>query len=270
MFKYIIYFQQKISSANVVSESDGWKWIFVPDDEVPLIIQKSDGGYTYDSTDLAAINYRLNNKRVDRIVYVTDIGQEGHFMKIFKAAQMSGIYDPLKQNATHVGFGLMLGDDGGKIKTRQGDSVKLHQLLDEATSRAEALLKDRATLAKVSEFLKDQDLHAISEAVGINSIKYYDLKQNRVSSYKFSFESMLDTKGNTGVYVTYMYVRIWSILSKWGHDLNEVTSLNLLFSNLDKFKLSTKEEIALALAILKLPESIDETLEDFQGNKMKL
>ena len=240
------------------------------EDEIPLIIQKSDGGYTYDTTDLAAIDYRFNQLKMDRVVYVTDIGQEGHFIKIFKAAKMSGICEPDCGNATHVGFGLMLGEDGGKIKTRSGESVKLHQLLDEATSRAKDLLNDRLNLPKVSEFLKDKDLLAISETVGINSIKYYDLKQNRISSYKFSFECMLDTKGNTGVYITYMYVRIWSILTKWGHISSELNTIGLLFSYLDKFKLSTKEEVSLALSVLRLPESIEESLDEFQINKILL
>ena len=194
--------------------SDNCKCIFIPGEEVPLIIQKSDGGYTYDSTDMAAIEFRFNELKVDQALYLTDMGQRDHFSKIFKAAEISNFYNPESQTATHIGFGLILGEDGGKMKSRSGESVKLNELLNEGTERALTLLKERLELPKVSGHLKGRNLEQIAETISVNSIKYFDLKQSRASTYKFSFESMLDTKGNTGVYITYMYVRICSILAK--------------------------------------------------------
>lgn len=176
----------------------------MPDDPVPLMMQKSDGGYTYDTTDMAAIDYRLNHLKVDEIFYVTDIGQKPHFDKIFKAAEISHILDPKIHKVHHLGFGLMLGEDGSKIKTRSGDSIKLHELLDEAKERAHNLIIERlSSIPKSTKFIEEQDIASIAETVSINSIKYFDLKQNRVSSYKFSYDNMLEPKGDTGVNFTY-------------------------------------------------------------------
>ena len=254
-------------------ESNGWKWIFVENDEVPLIIQKSDGGFTYDSTDMAAINYRFNHLNVDNILYCTDMGQKDHFRKVFKAAQKSQYYNPSTQTPIHIGFGLMLGEDGGKIKSRTGDSVKLNELLDEATERAFNLLNKRKNQPQVCAHLKGKDLRYIAEIIGINSIKYFDLKQSRTSSYKFSFDKMLDTKGNTGVYITYMYVRICSILKKAFPDFSRNEDIldswrNFIVWDPQSLKLQTKEEISLALSVLRLPESIDDALKDYQMSKV--
>ena len=234
-------------------------------EDVPLMMQKSDGGYTYDTTDMAAIDHRLNNLKVDQILYVTDQGQKSHFDKVFKAAEMSKIFNKNKQKVHHIGFGLMLGEDGGKIKTRSGDSIKLHELLDEAQSRALKLLYDRINEPKMAEFIKNIDIDLIAETLSINSIKYFDLKQNRVSSYKFSFDNMLEPKGDTGVYITYMYVRICSILRKGGYTEE---MLHSLITENGKITLNNPYEISLALSILRLPETIDDVFLDFQINKL--
>ncbi|CAI2362610.1 unnamed protein product [Moneuplotes crassus] len=257
----------------IIVESDGCKCIFVKNDEIPLIIRKSDGGYTYDSTDLAAINYRFNQLGVDKIIYLTDIGQRDHFTKIFKAAHMSGIYDPKVQTATHLGLGLMRGDDGGKIKSRSGESVKLNELLDEATFRAKEILLERQNLPNTHNDLEKVDINDIAEKIAMNSIKYFDLKQSRASSYKFSYDRMLDTKGNTGVYITYMYARICSIIRRcYPKDSNLEDSVSrireefLLSPSL--LSLQTPEEISLCLAIARFYESIEDTLIDYQLSKI--
>jgi arginyl-tRNA synthetase len=246
-------------------ESDNCKCIFLENDDVPIIIQKSDGGYTYSATDMAAIWYRFNELKVDEIVYLTDIGQKDHFDKIFKAAEISRFYDPSKQTPIHIGLGLIKGEDGKKMKSRAGDSVKLHTLLDEAKDRALDLLNQRINMPNISEHLEGKDLSKLAETIAINSIKYFDFKQNPGSSYKFSFDKMLDTKGNTGVYITYMYARICSVLSKYKDCrikldtiIQELTSE--LADNPSLLNLDTPEEIALAISILRFPESIEEAL----------
>lgn len=216
------------------------------------MIQKSDGGYTYDSTDLAAMDYRFNKLAMDKVIIFTDIGQKDHFTKIFRAAKISGFYNPDSQTPTHLGLGLMLGEDGGKIKSRSGDSIKLSELLDEATLRAKNLLLERQKDPLTSSHLQGENLDQISEKLAINSIKYFDLKQLRASSYKFSYKKMLDTKGNTGVYITYMYARICSIISKSSFgELSQLTNdiQNSYLESPENLQLHTPEEINLALAI---------------------
>jgi arginyl-tRNA synthetase len=137
----------ELVAKGIAVESDGAICIFVPKQKVPLIIQKSDGGFNYDTTDVAAIRYRIEELKVDRAVYVTDLGQEFHFKQIFKAGELCKFYDPKVTRVDHMGFGLVLQESKEevkegekkkleKIKTRSGDSIKLMELLNEATERA--------------------------------------------------------------------------------------------------------------------------------------
>lgn len=250
-------------------DNKGWKCIFEKDDEIPLIIKKSDGGYTYAATDMTAIKYRFNELGVDESIYITDVGQRDHFTKIFNAAKFSGFYDSSKQTPTHIGLGLIKGEDGKKMKSRSGKSVKLHELLDEAVERAHNLLKERVKDPKVSSYLVDQDLSRIAQTIGMNSIKYYDLKQNPESTYKFSFDNMLDTKGNTGMYVTYMYVRVISILRKAFDNIDDISKIDEqvkdhLSTTQFSIKSMTPEEFNLAITILRLPECIDDSITNYQ------
>jgi arginyl-tRNA synthetase len=139
----------------IAVENDGAICVFVPKNKVPLIIRKSDGGFNYDTTDLAALRYRANDLKVDRIVYVTDIGQEFHFKLVFLGGQVAGYYDDKKTKLDHMGFGLVLQENTSenekgeevkkieKIKTREGKSTKLAELLDEAKARALAMFVER-------------------------------------------------------------------------------------------------------------------------------
>jgi len=177
------------------------------------LLVKKDGGFNYDSTDMAAINYRFNTLHADRCVYITDKGQEFHFKQIFEAAYHAGIIDKSKHRVDHMGFGLVLGADGEKIKSRSGDTIKLKELLDEAQSRAIEESKKKIEEAKdenAEEEIKfdEANLEISGEIVGICSVKYFDLKQNRVSNYKFDFDKILDPRGDTGCYLLYMYARI--------------------------------------------------------------
>jgi arginyl-tRNA synthetase len=125
----------------IVKLDKGAKCIFCPGFQIPLMVVKSDGAYNYDTTDLAAIRYRLFDLHADRIIYITDLGQQTHFRMIFEAAKMMGWHQPPKTIVEHMGFGVVRGGDGKKFKTRSGDTVKLMELLDEAQERALAQIK---------------------------------------------------------------------------------------------------------------------------------
>lgn len=178
---------------------------------------------------MAAINYRFNTLHADRCIYITDKGQEFHFKQIFEAAYHSGIIQKDKHRVDHMGFGLVQDKNGEKIKSRSGETIKLKELLDEAQSRAIELSKQ-----KLQEHSKDDDeeikfdealMEENSEIVGICSIKYFDLKQNWVSNYKFDYDKILDPRGDTGCYLLYMYARIQSIFIKGGYSKEDVQLL---------------------------------------------
>ena len=257
---------QRLEEEKVIVEDDGCKCIFVDKCKTPMIVVKSDGGYNYDSTDLAAMEYRVNELNADRIIILTDKGQEYHFKQLLGASLKAGILDPKKHRFDHMGFGLVLDANGEKIKSRSGDSVQLMELLDEAQKRAAQVCKDKHEASGVSEEekLSEEEYNALGEAVGMTSVKYFDLKQNRTSTYKFSFDSILDPKGDTGVYLLYMYVRLCSILRKGGYDEQKLAAI----TTTTELKLETKEEIHLALTILRLPEYVDNVFNDLQINKI--
>ena len=184
---------------------------------LPLIVQKSDGGYNYATTDLAAIRYRLapppEGDGARRIIYVTDAGQANHFAGVFQVARRAG-WLPAGASLEHVPFGLVQGEDGKKLKTRAGDTVRLRDLLDEAVERAEADLRRR-----LAEEGRQEDEAFIAHAattVGLAAVKYADLSQNRITNYQFSFDRMLALQGNTAPYLLYAVVRIAGIARKGG------------------------------------------------------
>eukprot|EP00605_Chrysophyceae_sp_TOSAG23-4_P000142 GSChrysophyteH1.ASY1.ANO1.164.1 assembled CDS len=166
---------------------------------IPLIIRKSDGGYGYDSTDLAAVHYRLVTKEADWVIYITDAGQAPHFYMIFDAAKAAGWVQP-KQQLDHIGFGVVCGDDGKRFKTRSSETVRLIDLLDAA--------KDRMLGVDM------QEMDRSAAKIGYGAVKYFDLKQNPQTNYIFSYDRMLDTKGDTAVYLMFAYARLASILKK--------------------------------------------------------
>ena len=258
------------------------------------MVQKSDGGYGYDTTDITAMRYRVSEQKATWIIYVTDDGQKLHFDTVYDAAKLAGYIDPAVTRYDHVGFGLVLQampddkpaaesskavTDGkpaaeeskveeskkeeakkpkiGKMKTREGDSTKLMDLLDEAKNRTLDIFRERmkeededGTKAKVQ--VDEAELERTAEIMGISSIKYYDLKQNRIQNYVFAFDKMLDPRGNTGVYLLYMYVRVLSIMRKGAYEGEALK--NLLADPNAKFSISNKSERELALALLRLPE----------------
>lgn len=253
-----------LEEKGIIKIDKGAKVIFVPKQKTPLIAQKTDGGFSYDSTDLAAIRYRFTDLKCNRLIYVTDIGQELHFKLIFEAAKMAGWHMPPKTRADHMGFGLVLGEDGKKIKTREGKSEKFMDLLDEAADRAAKQLVERKKESSAIAALSEEELKQSAECIGMASIKYFDLKQNRISNYPFSYTKMLDPKGDTALYLLYAYARLDSILRKAGID--QAKALDM--AKTAKIKITHEKERKLILEILQFPEVLDTFTEELLPHKL--
>lgn len=220
---------------------------------LPLIVQKTDGGYNYATTDLAALRYRIREDKATRIIYVTDIGQSGHFTQVFQVAKRAN-WIPETVQTTHVPFGLVMGDDGKKFKTRSGDTIALKSLLEEAVTRARADIETRNPEAS-DEFKQD-----VAEAVGLGAVKYADLSQNRTSNYIFSFDKMLALQGNTAPYMLYAYVRVQGIGRKGEIDFASLDA--------DAIALTQEPEIVLAKHLLQFAEAIDAVSEELFPNRL--
>ncbi|EDX01840.1 probable arginine--tRNA ligase, cytoplasmic [Drosophila yakuba] len=228
-------------------EADEGREIMWPDDTktgIPLTIVKSDGGFTYDTSDMAAIRHRVEEELCDWIIYVVDSGQSTHFNTIFKAAERSAILNPLTHRVDHVQFGVVLGEDGKKFKTRSGDTVKLADLLDEGMKRSLLQLESRGR----DKVLTPQELKDAQESLAYGCIKYSDLCHNRISDYIFSFDKMLEDRGNTAVYLLYTYTRICSIARNCGEDFSNLPEI-LKKTNI---VLAHEKEWKLAKTLLKL------------------
>ncbi|MGV9304005.1 MULTISPECIES: arginine--tRNA ligase [unclassified Nonomuraea] len=204
-----------LQAMGVATMSEGALCLFPPgftgsdDKPLPLIIRKSDGGYGYASTDMAAIRYRVEDLKADRVLYVVGADQALHFRMVFAAAKQAG-WLPDTVSAEHVQIGMMLGKDGRRFKTRSGESVKLTDLLQEAVDRASAAIAERGY---------DEETKAeIAHAVGMGAVKYADLSISHDSEYVFDFDRMLSFSGNTGPYMQYATARIRSIFRKAGVD----------------------------------------------------
>ena len=163
--------------------------MFVPNFDVPLIIQKKDGGFGYDSTDLMALKYRTLVTKADWIIYVVDSGQSLHFQQLFEAGRKAGWVQ--KTRLDHVAFGLVQGKDKKKFKTRAGQNVRLTELLDEACERASAILRKRVENG-LSNLSEEETIVQTATQLGIGGVKYFDLRQNRLSDYVFSFQQTRD------------------------------------------------------------------------------
>tara|TARA_B100001248_G_C27382692_1_gene457897 strand:- start:62 stop:1801 length:1740 start_codon:yes stop_codon:yes gene_type:complete len=210
----------------LIQDDNGAELLFVDDNKPPLIVKKSDGGYGYDTTDLAAMKYRLFNLKADKIIYVTDSGQSLHFNLLFKAAEKANWLNG--QELIHVPFGIVLGEDGKRIKSRSGDSIKLTDLLDEAYK---IYLKNNLE-RKENEtcLIEDKSIEHISKLIGWNAVKYADLRHNRNNDYQFDYEKMLDFKGDTLIYQLYSWVRINNLFKKTKYSIQEIKNTNFNFS----------------------------------------
>jgi arginyl-tRNA synthetase len=206
-----------LRAAGLLVEDAGAQCVFLEPDKPPLIVQKSDGGFNYATTDLAAIRYRFapppKGDGAKRVIYVTDAGQASHFAAVFAVARRAG-WIPQGARVEHVPFGLVQGDDGKKLKTRAGDTVRLKDLLDEAVQRAEADLRER--LVEEGRNEAEAFIAEVATAVGLGAVKYADLATNRITNYQFSFDRMLALQGNTAPYLLYALVRLAGIARKGG------------------------------------------------------
>lgn len=225
---------------------------------LPLIIKKSDGGYNYATTDLAAIRHRIQHDRAERIIYVTDAGQANHFTQVFQVAHRAG-WIPEHVSFEHVPFGVVQGEDGKKFKTRSGETVRLKDLLDEAIARARADLEQRLEDEgrEESESFKAQ----VSKVVGLGAVKYADLSQNRTSNYIFSYDKMLALQGNTAPYMLYAYVRVQGISRKG----------NINFKSLGAncpIVLEDESELALAKYLLQFDEILRAVAVELYPNRL--
>lgn len=216
----------ELLAKGIAVDSDGTKVVFLDEfknqDNEPaaFIIQKKDGGFLYASTDLACLRYRINTLHGNRLLYVVDARQSLHFDELFTVARKAG-WLPDTVHAEHVPFGTMMGKDGKPFKTRSGDTVKLMDLLNEAVTRASALV------ASKNPELSADDIAHIGEVVGIGAVKYADLSKNRTSDYIFDWDSMLSFEGNTAPYLQYAYTRVQSVFRKAGTwDNNAAITLN--------------------------------------------
>ncbi|WP_296419138.1 arginine--tRNA ligase [Vulcanococcus sp. DEBay_Sum22DG08_74] len=227
---------------------------------LPVIVQKSDGGFNYATTDLAAIRYRFGSAPegdgARRVVYVTDAGQANHFAGVFQVARRAG-WLPEGARLEHVPFGLVQGEDGKKLKTRAGDTVRLRDLLDEAVERSEADLRRRLEEEGRSE--DEAFIAHVANTVGLAAVKYADLSQNRITNYQFSFDRMLALQGNTAPYLLYAVVRIAGIARKGG-DLDAASTGGLQFSE--------PQEWALVRELLKFDAVIAEVEEELLPNRL--
>ena len=252
----------QLEKENIIVENQGAKIIRVEGFKTPMIIVKSDGGIGYDSTDLAALNYRINELKADWLIYVVATEQSDHFKMLFKAGEIAGFYKKGQVRLDHMAFGLVQGSDGKKISTRKGGSFKLIDLLEEGAENAAIEMRKRNEKTKDGEKMSEEYIKEASEKLGTSAIKYYDLKQFRTTGYRFDFKKMLDDKGNTAVYLFYSYVRICSIYRKINIDEKRIEEM---IKN-GKIEVKEKAERKLLAHLLLFNDVIDDVLKDLSLN----
>jgi arginyl-tRNA synthetase len=201
---------ERLLKAGIAEISEGAVVVFFRDNpelaDKPLIVRKRDGGFNYATTDLATVDYRVNDLKADAIWYVVGAPQTLHFKQIFAIARREGYTADLR----HIVFGSILGEDRKLMKTRSGENVPLRDLLEEACKRARKIIEEK------NPHLSEDEKNDISKTIGIGAVKYADLSQYRMTDYIFSWEKMLSLHGNTAPYLQNAYVRIRSIFRKAG------------------------------------------------------
>jgi arginyl-tRNA synthetase len=225
------------------------------------LVQKRDGAFTYTTTDLATIRYRIERWHADAMLYVVDARQALHFHNLFEAARRWGYQ---RVELQHISFGSVLGRDRRPIKTREGGAVELGSLLDEAVRRAEQVYWANRQAAvergEDSPELTPEELRQVAEAVGLGAVKYADLSQNRTSDYVFDWDKMLAMDGNTATYMQYAYARVHGIFRKGN------VSPDGLRANPPAVSLDSPYELALAVQLLRLNEALDAAAAEYLPN----
>ena len=246
----------ELTAKGLVTESNGAKCVFLDEfkgkdgDPLPAIIQKSDQGYPYLASDMAAVRHRTQDLHVDRALYFVDARQKLHLAQLFAVAKVAGYINDT-QNFLHLPFGVILKEDGKPFKTRDGADVKLIEVIDEAVSRAYELVSSK------NPELDDEQRHAIAQVVGVGAIKYAELSKNRLTDYIFDWDTMLSFEGNTAPYLQYAYTRIRSVFRKAAIDPLTLKGTLVIFEPL---------EMQLGLKLLQFSETLEAVTEDYQAN----
>jgi len=214
------------------------------------IVQKSDGGYLYATTDLAALRYRQSELNAERILYFVDARQALHLQQVFTIARKAG-FVKADTGLEHLAFGTMMGKDGKPFKTRTGGTVKLAALLEEAVERASQLIAEK------DPELDEESRLQVAKKVGIGAVKYADLSKNRTSDYIFNWDSMLSFEGNTAPYLQYAYARIQSIFRKAGVEPEKLKGT---------LSLAQPNERILALKLVQFSEVVEQVANDCMPN----
>ncbi|CAL8072072.1 unnamed protein product [Calicophoron daubneyi] len=246
---------EELKSQKLLTPDEGRLLMWAPGSDLPLTIVKSDGGYTYDTSDMAALLQRIHEEKASWAIYVVDMGQGAHFKSLLSAAELAGFYKPSIHRVEHVGFGVVLGEDKKKFKTRSGENVRLVDLLDEGLERSKRRLMEKGR----DKELTDEEFKAAQEAVAYGCIKYADLSHNRINDYVFSFDKMLDDKGNTAVYLLYAYTRIRSIARNAGYSQEQLAEL----AKKEPIVLEHPTEWSLAKSLCRLPDILLRMEKDF-------
>jgi len=242
-----------LKQAGMATDSDGAVCVFIDGNDAPFIVQKTDGAFTYATTDLATIRYRVDEFSADTMLYVVDSRQSEHFKLLFESARRWG-YDNVEFR--HVNFGTVLGDDRRPFKTRSGDTVGLESLLDEAVTRA----ADVVAANDPNGELDDAARQSVAQAVGIGGIKYADLHHNRESDYVFNWDKMLAKNGDTAAYIQYANARIHGIFRKGGVDPATLRSSG------ETIQLNEPGERALVLQLQSFGDVIDSVIREMRPN----
>jgi arginyl-tRNA synthetase len=241
---------ERLLKAGIAEISEGAVCVFFRDNpelaDKPCIIRKRDGGFNYATTDLATVDYRINDLKADAIWYVVGAPQILHFKQIFEIARREGYTADLR----HITFGSILGEDRKLMKTRSGENVPLRDLLEEACRRARNIIEEK------NPSLGEDERIDIAEKIGIGAVKYFDLSQYRMTDYVFSWEKMLSLQGNTAPYLQNAYVRIRSIFRKAGESAPKM----------DQLILGDPAEINLAKRLCQFAEIVPQVLNDFRPN----
>lgn len=264
---YNPYLQQTIETLEakaIVEVSDGAKCMFLEGytnregEPLPFMLQKSDGGFNYATTDMAAIHHRIFDEKGNWLIYVTDIGQATHFAMLFKAAEKAQWLDREKTRVDHVPFGLVLGPDGKKFKTRSGDTERLIDLIHTAINKAHDILESKEK--EQDRGLEKDQIDVIAHALGVNAIKYADLSSHRVHDYQFSYERMLQFEGNTAAFLMYAYVRIHGIKRQIAEKNIQTEKVSLSFSH--------DNETLLGLHLARFHECLDNISDDLLPHRL--
>ena len=241
---------ERLLKSSIAEISEGAVCVFFRDipelADKPCIIRKRDGGYNYATTDVATVDYRINDLEADTIWIVTGAPQILHFKQIFEIARREGY----KADFRHITHGSILGENRKLMKTRSGENVPLRDLLDEACARARKIVEEK------NPDLSDAEKIDIAQKIGIGAVKYADLSQYRMTDYVFSWDKMLSLQGNTAPYLQNAYVRIRSIFRKAGETQTTI----------DRLVLAEEAEINLAKRLCQFAEVVPQVLNDFRPN----